>query len=322
MRTRGGPGITNIRQSRERKKNMKKWKFAWALGLGLGLAGWCRAEYAEEGAEGDLEKPRDPIQVSLSLRAATIQHSHDALQHRADYTDDTRQHWQNGETDGDGWGMTLSVRQDAAELTLRRESLDHTFLAAGDPNSRHEVQTQRDDWEILYWQTETGRDEIGEKGARGWQAGIRYIGSRKEIEIQERSARLEEDGNVTWKLLQGGYWGAYRPMGWNARLFGALHFLFGEVDGLSRHGNDDELDGKISETYREDQGLAYGMGLTLGAGLNFLKYCHINLGYRREWLYSFQATDSGVVVFPDNDDALFIENISMIFAELGLSYRF
>jgi len=301
---------------------MKTKNIAMAVGMWMGAAGWCAAQYAEDAPDAGLDKTREPIRAGLTLRTLNVSHAHDAVQHRADYSDDTRQHWQNGDADGDGWGVTLSVKQGPSELTVRRESIEHTFTADRDPNSRHEVDTQRDDWEILYWHTEDGRDEIGEKGARGWQVGVRHIGSRKNIEISERSARLEEKGDVTWKMLQGGYWGVYRPVAWNARLFGALHFMFGEVDGLSRYENDDELDGKISESYRQDQGLAYGMGLTLGAGMDFLKYCSINLGYRREWLYSFQATDSGVVVFPDNDDALFIENISMLFAEAGVHYRF
>jgi hypothetical protein len=303
-------------------RKMKTGKFAMALGLWLGAAGLCPAQSEEETLDAELEKPREPIQAALLYRATDITDAHDALQHRADYSDDTRQHWQNGEVEGDGGTLTLSLRQGPSELTFRREEMEYDFKATEGANGQHEIGTQRDDWEIMYWHTKHGLDAVGETGARGWQTGIRYIGSEKDILIVEQSARLEQQGDVDWRLIQGGYWGLYRPMAWNARLFGALNFLFGEVEGLARSGNDDSYNGKISETYRNDQGLAYGMGLTIGAGIDFLKYFHINLGYRREWLYSFQATDSGVVVFPDNDDALFIENITMRYVEAGVSYRF
>ncbi len=269
-----------------------------------------------------LEKPSEPIQASLCIRAADVAHSHDALQHRADYSDQTRRHWQDGDTSGHGWGFTLSLRQHPGELTLRRERLQHDWDAEHEPNSSHEVNTKRDDWEILYWHTEYGTDDLGERGAWGWMVGVRYISSRKTLSIREGQARLAKADDVTWKLVHGGYWGVYRPAGWHARAFGSLGFFFGEVDGLAREGNDEERDGRIREQYLGDQGLAYGMNLCLGVGIDLLKYVRINFGYRREWLYSFQTTDSGVAVFPDNDDALFIENVSGLFAEIGARYQF
>ncbi len=301
----------------------KTWWAAGAALIWLGARIWAQAPNGDEAfLDETAEKGNEPVHVSLMLRAGHLSHAHDALQHRADYTDWTRQHWQQGESSGDGWGATLAVKQGPHELTLRRERLSHEFNMQEHRDMRHHVATTRDDWEILYWHRKEGGDEIGDLGAWGWHIGVRHIASRKSLEIVERSARLEQNGEVTWKLLQGGYWGVYRPAKWHARLFGAIHFFFGEVEGLARHGNDEKLDGRIREQWRNDQGLAYGLGGTLGAGFDFLKYASVNLGYRREWLYSFQATDSGVVVFPDNDDALFIENISGLYAEIGARFRF
>ena len=36
----------------------------------------------------------------------------------------------------------------------------------------------------------------------------------------------------------------------------------------------------------------------------------------REWLYSLDGTDTGTVIFPDNNDALFIENHHAVMATL------
>lgn len=290
----------------------------------LAAAGRSAAQYAEELPEELIEKEKEPLRAALALRLSEISYANDAVQHRADYDEDTRRHWQQGKVDGDGWGLTLSVKQGPGELTFRAERLEHRFDAqeTGSPSNSHRIDTRRQDLEFLYWHTREGKDEPGEKGAWGWTLGIRHVSSNKRISIRERSAALDTEGDVTWKLLQGGYWGVYRPSSWQARLFGSLTFMFGEVDGLSRNGNDVKWDGRIRESYRDDQGLAYGLGLALGAGVDFLKYCSFNIGYRREWLYSFQSTDSGVVVIPDNDDALFIENIGGLYAEIGARVRF
>lgn len=295
-----------------------------AAALLLAAAGRAAAQYADDLPEELIEKEKEPLRVALTLRLSEISHAHDAVQHRADYDDSTRRHWQQGSVDGDGWGLTLSVKQGPGELTLRTERLDHRFDARppGSPSNRHQIDTRREDWEILYWHTREGKDDAGEKGAWGWMVGVRHVASRKQISIREGAAALDTEGDITWKMLQGGYWGVYRPAAWQTRLFGSLSFLFGEVDGLSRYKNDTKWDRRIRETYRDDQGLAYGLGFTLGAGVDFLKYCSFNLGYRREWLYSFQATDSGIVVFPDNDDALFIENIGGLYAEIGARFQF
>lgn len=303
---------------------MQKQIIATAAILLLAAAGRGAAQM-EELPEELLEKEeKPPVVAGLQLRWASITHAHDAVQHRADYTDKTRRHWQQGNADGTGWGLTLSLRQGPGELTLRYDHLSHDFETSKPRSTTnfHRVKTRRDDGELLYWHTREGKDEVGEKGAWGWLVGARHITSRKEISIRESAAKLETEGDIIWKLLQGGYWGVYRPAAWHARLFGALAFQFGEVDGISRNGNDTTWDGRIRETYRDDQGLAYGMSLWLGLGLDFLKYFHLDLGYRREWLYSFQSTDSGVVVVPDNDDALFIENIGGFYANLGARVSF
>jgi hypothetical protein len=300
---------------------MKKRIVTMAAGLLMGGAGWCAAQYPEDVPEAEIETAREPIYASLMLRTCEISDGEDALQHRADYDDATRQHWQNGKDQGGGWGGTLSVKQGPSELTLRRERLEHDFEARS-RDDYQTIETTRDDWELQYWHTQEGQAEFGEEGGWGWTVGIRHVASRKEMEIGEKATVLATDGDVAWNLAQGGYWGAWRPLQWRTRLFGVVNFLFGEVDGLARFGNDTKLDGKIEDTYRHDSGLAYGMNFTLGVGIDLLKYARIDLGYRREWLYSFQATDSGVVVFPDNDDALFIENIAGLYAEAGVRFRF
>ncbi len=302
---------------------MKTKALTTAAAIALGAAGWCAGQYAEDMAyDAELApKEKEPWGVSLTLRGVSISHSHDALQHRADYDDKTRQHWQNGESSGDGWGFTLAVTQAPRELILRHERLTHDFRAEQGAN-RHDLHTQRQEWELTYRHTKEGKTTPGELGAWGWQVGFRHIYSEKKMRIREGAAVLETEGDSTWKLLQGGYWGLYRPLAGPVRLFGGLNFHFGEVDGLARSGNDKKRDGRIRETYRPDQGLAYGLSLDAGLGADFLKYFQANIGYRREWLYSFQATDSGVVVVPDNDDALFIENLGGFYAEVGARIRF
>ncbi|MDZ4197710.1 MAG: hypothetical protein U1E27_00330 [Kiritimatiellia bacterium] len=282
----------------------------------------CGAQSYVDAAWENATPPAEPIRVSLRLGAENLSHTHDALQHRADYTDQTRQHWQNGAKDGDGLRLSLHLRQGADELEVSIRRLNYEFDRSYNAANRHQVDTKRTDWDVLYRHAKEGRDAPGERNVWGWAAGIRYMGTEKRVQLQESASRKDVRGDIHWKLLQGGYWGSWRPAAWNVQLFGALNFLLGEVDGMTRHGNDRGLDGRIKEAHRNDQGLAYGMNMSFGVGADFLRYAHARVGYRREWLYSFQATDSGIVVFPDNDDALFIENIGGLYAELGVHYEF
>jgi hypothetical protein len=67
----------------------------------------------------------------------------------------------------------------------------------------------------------------------------------------------------------------------------------------------------------EEYSLAYGARASFGVDVAITKRVRLTIDYLREWLYSFDAKDSGIVVFPDNSDALFVENQHAVLASLN-----
>ena len=129
-------------------------------------------------------------------------------------------------------------------------------------------------------------------------------------------------GTVEWDVLQAGYFGEWTPLlGW-LYFFGDIGGRFGEVEGICRRGSDANWkDGRIREGYIVDSSLAYGAYASLGIGVQYRGFS-ADVAYRRSWLYSFDATESGTVVFPDNDDALFIQNDGGFEFRLGYGHTF
>ena len=63
--------------------------------------------------------------------------------------------------------------------------------------------------------------------------------------------------------------------------------------------------------------MAYGARASFGVDIAITKRVRLTVDYMREWLYSFDSTDTGIVVFPDNSDALFIENHHALVASVN-----
>jgi hypothetical protein len=179
----------------------------------------------------------------------------------------------------------------------------------------------------MYRRTMAGGLDASENGDWGWALGVRRIDTESDITIfeqgRERKRTRIEDAETTWQLLSGGYFGLWRPMGQPYFTFyGFINGLFGEADGTARVGNDEKLNGVTSEQYEKNSSLAYGLNAGFGGVLSYKGWVGVGADYGREWLYSFEATDSGTVVFPDNNDALFIENQHVIRAYAFVSLAF
>jgi len=164
-----------------------------------------------------------------------------------------------------------------------------------------------------------GRNEQAEWGST---LGFRYLGMHKDVSVTEGEMTVDGSGNINWLMLVGGYDGLWQPFDsptFKAR--GFIHFFLGEADGTARSGTDEDwTDGVVSETYSDEYSLAYGARASFGVDVSITKKLRLTVDYMREWLYSFDATDVGVVVFPDNRDALFIENHHAVVVDL--TYRF
>jgi hypothetical protein len=283
-------------------------------------------------AQDDLE-PGEPWVIQGHLLWQDTQFARDALQSRADFDDDddTPFDWKDGDSDGDGFGARISVGKGPERLNVTYLDSDYDYVLDILPSptsqrqeGRHSIQNDRLDLQVDYSRVMGGGYDELEQGAWGWRLGIRYIDIDKTVDIferdRDREVRDSFGGGVEWKFLTGGYFGEWRPFNQTYfRILGGANLLLGEVSGISRTGNDPKIDGFIEERYDDDESLAYGANFSAGFGVEAY---HVSLGvlYGREWLYSFEATQSGTVVFPDNEDALFIENQHFLTAYLGVSF--
>jgi hypothetical protein len=280
------------------------------------------AEPAEEPAEELVAaKPAaEPWRWSAAAVYSSCRDERDALQQRQNYDFDGDQDWEEGSADGDGWGVRVRAgkeQEGLVEFTFQQFNSTYT-LDIPERTSRHEIETDRMDAELLWLQPTQTKPESHTR--RGWLGGARYIGTSKDLTITERGKAVHEDGDIDWKLLEGGYFGDWRPYGWLINLQGRIAFVIGEVSGLSREGEDTSWDGVVREHYEDDDSWAYGLTFSIGLTVDFHERVGAVVGYTREWLYAFDATDSGTAMYPNNNDALFIENSELL--TVGLIGRF
>jgi hypothetical protein len=240
-----------------------------------------------------------------------------ALMTRSDYNDDAALTYQDGDVTGSGWGLRLGVSRGPgmAMATFARSDYEYELLYPG--GGGHKIRSDRNDFAVN-WSQASGN---AEGRIWGWTLGYRYIGVRNDITLSERGTAYVDDGDTTWHLVEGGYFGQYDLFeGRYVSVYGAVKALLGEASGLARSGSDAENNGTISETYKDEYSVAYGANITGGITFHLLRNLDLTVDYFREWLYSFSATDTGTVVFPDNDDALFIENQEALNISLDLLF--
>lgn len=287
-------------------------KMTAAMLAALALAGVAPAIAADEDKLSDeqlleegLTKKADPYQITagLVLREATFRHS--ALQQRSDRQNDNTEDWRDGSLDGSGFGVVIAVERGSSRLELKINATDYDYTLDL-PNFEHRIDTERRDFD-LEWRERSGQTE---RANWGWSLGVRSITLDERVTITEKKTRREIDDGVEWLLAQAGYWGNLHPFGNESmRIYGSTRLFIGEADGISREDSDlNSSDGNIQETYDNGHSVAYGLNGALGVEFRVHKRVGLAVEYYREWLYSFDSVDSGIVVFPDNDDALFIEN--------------
>jgi hypothetical protein len=259
---------------------------------------------AEETGDGIMQES-NPWQVSGGLIYKNWLYEHDALQQRVPQSSDKAGEWEDGDTDGSGWGLQTRIGRGDGHLNVIFMKSDFAFELET-PGARQRVDTVARDFE-LSWSQIRGRNNQSEWGST---LGFRYLGMQKDVQVTEGKMTVDGSGNMNWLMLLGGYNGNWRPFDTPTfQLHGFLHFFLGEVDGTARSGSDENwTDGVVSETYGNEYSLAYGARALFGADVAITKDVRLTVDYMREWLYSFDATDTGIVVFPDNSDALFIEN--------------
>jgi hypothetical protein len=296
----------------------------------------------ETGAE--ITQEANPWHISAGLVYKNWLYEHDGLQQRAPSASKRANDWEEGNTDGTGWGLHFEVGRGDGAMHVTFVKSDFTFEYAP-PGGNQKVDTLSRDLDVS-WQQVRGRNDQAQWGS---VLGFRYIGQQKDVTLAEGLKTGAADGifpggtntatkvtvtntvtvtnavtvsgtaHTTWLLLQGGYFGRWRPFDSPSFVVrGRLLFLLGEVEGLARSGSDEDWsDGVISETYGNEYSMAYGANASFGIDVAITKRVWFTVEYMREWLYSFEATDSGYAVFPDNYDALFIENQHAVVATLN-----
>lgn len=284
---------------------------AWVLAA-LALAGTMGvARAAEDGMltdeqllEEGLTRKEEPFEISLGINWRAYMFEHSALQTRSDRENDGSEDWRDGNLDGGGWGVSFAVQRltSKIEANIVASEYDYDLDQGG---LRHTIKTDRRDFE-LNWQELGGQSE---RGKWGWLVGVRYITEDQRFKIVEKKGVLEDSGDISWFMAEAGYWGKVEPFRRPfMSLYGNTKILLGEAEGIARSGSDEAIDGNIEQSYDDEFSVAYGLNGTLGVAFRIRKHLGLNLEYYREWLYSFDSTGSGIVVFPDNNDALFIEN--------------
>ena len=274
----------------------------------LGAAAVCSAQEELE--------PKEPWDVTGSLAHMTYSFAHDSLQQRADYEYDWSDDWRDGSVSGNGWGVRVAVTrgEGIGEIRFMRSNYDYDLTFH---NGTHEIETQRRDVDLT-WKQPAGTNQ---RGVWGWNLGIRYVGTEKKILLTEGDHVLRDADDINWYMIQTGYWGKLHPFGTDMfMLHGSANVLFGEASGLARESNDTAYDGVIEETYDQEYSVAYGFNGTVGVILKVMRDVRVVVDYHREWLYSFKATETGTVVFPDNSDALFTENHHGVYTYLDVTF--
>lgn len=295
------------------EKRARNWLIPAVLVCGLAGAAVAQDDKLtdEQLLEEGLVKKEAPFEVTLGLNWRAYLFEHSALQTRSDRENDHSEDWRKGNTDGSGWGVILSVERLTSKIegSITASSYDYDLKLGG---LRHSIETDRRDLD-LNWQEQTGHSE---RGRWGWLLGVRYITLDEQYRIEERkngkgrAEVLDDNGDIQWFMAQAGYWGDIQPFQRPfMKIYGNARLLLGEARGTARFGSDgDPNDGNIEEHYDDEYSVSYGLNGTLGVAFRIRQSVGLNLEYTREWLYSFESTGSGIVVFPDNNDALFIES--------------
>lgn len=289
------------------KRNKQTW-IGWMtlLAVSAGSAWAAESNYLssdEALLEEGLVEREEPYELFLGIGARTYMFQHSALQTRFDRQDNDTEEWREGEADGDGVAWQFGVARKTSRIvgTLVMSDYDYGLTK---PGLQHEIKTRRRDFDLA-WEELTGESE---RGRWGWLLGARYTTLDERLSIRESSDTLTESDSVTWFLAQAGYWGSISPFyGDFLSLYGNTRLFIGEADGLSRSGTDEAIDGNIQQTYQQDFSVAYGWNFTGGVAMRVRDRVGIHVEYYREWLYSFESVDSGIMVFPDNSDARFID---------------
>ena len=291
----------------------------WMTMMVAGSVSLCAAqEKTKPDTSSDLgdvaQEVATPWRISAGVLYKNWLYEHDALQQRGPTTSKGGEDWENGSTSGNGSGLQMKVGRGDGTLDVSFVKSDFKYIFSK-PDAKQEIDTVSRDFEVT-WSLITGRNNQAEYGTI---IGFRYLGMQKDDTITERSAMVEGGGNMNWLMLEGGYTGSWRPF--ETPLFqahGSLLFFLGEASGTARSGMDTNwVDGVISETYSDQYSLAYGGRASFGVDVSITKRVWVSVDYMREWLYSFDSTDTGIVVFPDNSDALFIENHHEVMASVN-----
>lgn len=276
---------------------------ALAMAAGVSLA--VDSEYLsdEELLEEGLSGREEPFEMFLGLGMRTYMFQHSALQTRADRQDDDHEEWRDGEADGDGAALQLGIARKTSRIvgTLVASDYDYKLSKTG---LDHTIKTERRDFDLA-WEELTGESE---RGRWGWLLGARYTTLDERMDIRESRDTLRVDDSVTWLLAQAGYWGSIHPFYREFfSMYGSTRLFIGEADGVARTGSDKKINGNIEQGYDDEFSVAYGLNFNGGVAMRIRDRIGIHVEYYREWLYSFESVDSGIMVFPDNNDARFID---------------
>lgn len=283
-------------------------KYAGTLVLLAMLAGTSMAadyDYLsdEELLEEGLTSREEPFEMFLGLGMRTYMFQHSALQTRSDRQDDDREEWRDGETDGNGTALQLGIARKTSRIVATLVSSDYDYTL-NKPGLEHAIETERRDFDLT-WEEQTGESE---RARWGWLLGVRYTTLDERMDILESKDHLRVNDSVTWFMGQAGYWGSIHPFYRDFfTMYGSTRIFIGEADGIARSGSDKAIDGNIEQEYNQDFSVAYGWNFNGGVSMRIRNRVGIHVEYYREWLYSFESVDSGIMVFPDNNDARFID---------------
>lgn len=287
-----------------------------------------------ETTDSEITQEANPWRVSGGLIYKNWLYEHDAVQQRVPTSSKLANEWEQGDTSGNGWGLQTRIGRGDGRLNVsfmksdfmyelmtastNGSLLNQSFSTGGiasPKGSRLQIDTISRDFEVS-WSEIRGRNSQAEWGST---LGFRYLGMQKHVTIEEGTNTVDGSGNINWLMLLGGYDGNWRPFDTPTfQAHGSLYFFLGEVDGVARSGSDENwTDGIVSESYKNQYSLAYGSRMSFGVDIAITKRVHATIDYMREWLYSFDSTDTGIVVFPDNSDALFIANHHAVVASLN-----
>jgi hypothetical protein len=293
-------------------KTMTGWLMAGVLAATV----TGRAQQDLKLADTLTEVTAEPWQLFVDALHYTILFEHDALQTRTDFESDKSEGWRDGSSDGQGWGLRLSIAKGDGAFSIRYIAADGDYVHTTD-GGRQTIESSRNDLELL-WNQQAGATEFA---LWGWNIGYRYLGVKKRMELVEGGDSLSFNDGVTYHMLTGGYFGQWQPFkGPNLGFYASINGLLGECSGIARVGSDLAWDGTIEENYDQEYSLGYGARIEAGLQWQLRNGIRFSASYHREWIHSFDATNSGIVVFPDNSDALFIETTHAVLLAVGYAF--